>query len=202
MQKHFIFLALMSLNPVFGFSQESIKSPIWNNIKIEGAIILEPFLGGVGGLIKGKKQILTKKHFESEMGLSVLYAYQNETDQFSNYIDGYNRDWAFNLVIDWRYYPLNRKNIFIGVEPFSGLANLKTKGSFEITELDISENYENKYSYFNYGFSLLIGYDFGKLRINTFAMSSLKGVLDKGRSRLGDSDSKIYAGLNFSYALR
>ncbi|MCF6348104.1 MAG: hypothetical protein L3J20_07375 [Flavobacteriaceae bacterium] len=181
--------------------QEKNNSSFLNNTIIEVAITYELF-GGIGTIVKGKKKILNSKHFEGYLGLSLQFSHQSETNKFSDGVKGYNQDLGVYVVSDWIYYPFKSKKIFIGLEPFHGITNLRSKGTLKIQRYDISENYSNSYTYFNYGTTQKIGYNFGRVSTSLFAMISSKGLLDNGRTRFGDSDSKVFFGINFGYALK
>lgn len=201
-KRNTIVISILILFRISAFGQDEKANPFFANSRVELLGTYEPFGGGLGTIAKGKKQILNSKHFEGFLGLAFQFSHQSETDKYLTGVDGYNNDIGIYIVSDLVYYPLKTKNIFIGLEPFIGLTNLKSKGGLEISQYDIYEKYSNSYTYINYGITPTIGYNFGKLSVSFFSMISLKGFLDKGRTRLGDSDSKIFFGISLSYKLK
>lgn len=195
-----VFIILLS-NSVLCLGQEKNNSILFEKMKVETAYMMDPFYDGNGALFKVKREVMNKKHFESYTGISAQFM-QNNEDKFSGNVDGYTRDWGLYLVSDWQYYPLKAKNVFIGLEPFIGVSTMKSQGSLSIPEYQISEKYSNSYSYFNYGATFSVGYNFGRVSTNIFAMASLKGMLDGGRTRPVDSDSKAFVGINVGYKLK
>ena len=183
-------------------AQEQDSTNIRKNRRLEILSSYQLFGGGFGFIIKGKKEILHSKHFEGYTGLAYQKSYKIETDVLLNGVTGYQRDLGIYLVTDLMYYPFKTKKVFTGLEPFVGLTVLKTKGTLVIPEYDIDEVYTNNYAYLNYGTTQTLGYDFGRVSTSLFAMLSLKGLLDQGRTRPGDSDSKIFVGINLGFKLK
>jgi len=199
MHKLIIFTILIfSHISVFG---QSNSDSFWSNSRVALLGSYEPFAGGIGFIVKGKKEFFNSKHFDGLVGLAFQFSRQSETDKFLVGIDGYNHDIGIYIVSDIIYYPFSSKKIFTGLEPFIGLTNLKTEGELIIPNYDIVEQYSNSYTYVNYGITPTIGYDFGKIDVGAFAMISAKGLLDSGRTRPGDSDSKIFFGISIGYKL-
>lgn len=199
MIKHIIIVSALALLPILSSGQVRIEDPM--DIKLEAGFAMDLINGGKGLIIKGKRQILNTRKFDGYSGLAAQFTRDLET-KFSDNVDGYTQDLGLYIVSDWLFYPLRSKTLFLGLEPFVGVTNLKSKGTLNLEDFDISDAYSNSYTYFNYGATLSIGYDFGRFSTNVFATSSLKGILDSGRFRPGDVDSKILAGLNLGYTLR
>lgn len=200
MKKIIIILFILHLS---AFGQDKTSKTWWPTLdRLELFTSYEIFGGGFGVIAKGKSQILSKKHFELYHGIAYQYSYQSETDKLLNGVKGYNSDVGVYLVFDAVVYPFKTKKVFTSLELFIGRTTLKSKGTVNIPEYNIHESYYNKYSYLNYGLSQTLGYNFGKIRASLFTMISLKGLIDKGRTRPGDSDSKIFAGINLSYKIR
>jgi hypothetical protein len=201
MKNNFVIFIILLLNSALCLGQERNNSILFEKMQVEAAYIMDPFYKGNGALFKVKREVMNKKHLESYTGLSAQFM-QNNEDKFSANVDGYTRDLGLYLVSDWRYYPLKAKNVFIGLEPFMGVSTMKSQGSLSIPEHQVSEKYSNSYSYFNYGATFSVGYNFGRVSTNIFAMASLKGMLDGGRTRPVDSDSKTFVGINVGYKLK
>ncbi len=201
MKNALIIIFVLLSNSLVSWGQESANSIFQKKVKLEAAFVIDPFYDGNGALLKVKKEVASKKHFEGYAGLSAQFL-RNSEDKFSSSVDGYTRDLGLNIVTDWLYYPMKSKNVFVGLEPFMGLSTMKSDGTLSIPEYQVSESYSNKYSYFNYGATLSIGYDFGRMSTNIFTMASLKGLLDGGRTRPVDSDSKLLFGINLGYKLK
>jgi len=195
-------LILILFQTSIAFGQNENTKSFWSNSKIELSGTYELFGEGLGFIVKGKKESFSKKHFEGFLGLAFQFSHQSETDKYLNGVKGYNNDFGMYAIYDLVYYPFKTKKIFIAIEPFIGVTNLKSKGTLEISNYDIYEKYSNSYTYYNSGTTQKIGYNFGQVSGDVFVMISSKGLLDNGRKRLGDSDSKIFLGINISYTLK
>jgi hypothetical protein len=153
-----------------------------------------------GFIFKGKKNFLDTKHFNLLYGVAYQYSYISEKDNsFTNYVDGYTRDIGLYSVVEVVYFPFKRKKLHLALEPFIGVTHLKSKGTLKIVQHSIFEKYKNSYTYFNYGITQSIGYKFNKLSLSGFGWGSLKGILDNGRFRPGDFDSRLFIGLGVGY---
>lgn len=182
--------------------QEQDSTNIGKDRRLEILSSYQLFGGGFGFIVKGKREILHSKHFEAYAGLAYQTSYQFETDVLLNGVTGYQRDLGIYLVTDLMYYPFKTKKVFTGLEPYVGLTVLKSKGTLVIPEYGIDEVYTNRYAYLNYGTTQTLGYNFGRVSVSLFTMLSLKGLLDQGRTRPGDSDSKIFVGINLGFKLK
>ena len=184
----------------FGQNEKSKKNMPLNRVELYGTY--ELFGGGFGFIAKGKTQLLDTKHFDFFTGIAYQQSHQSETDKLLTGIKGYNSDMGIYLIFDMIHYPFKSKKVFTGIEPYFGLTIFKSEGTLEIRKYDIYENYSNNYSYLNYGITQTLGYNFGKVSTSLFAMLSLKGFIDNGRTRPGDADSKIFVGINLSYKIK
>ena len=174
--------------------------PQLNRIELSGTY--ELFGGGHGFIAKGKTQILNKKHFEFYHGIAYQQSHQFRTDKLLNGVKGYNSDLGIYWLFDIQIYPFKNKKVFTSLESFIGPTTIKSKGTLDLPKYNIYESYSNRYTYLNYGITQSIGYNFGKINASLFTMVSLKGFIDNGRTRPGDSDSKIFLGLNLSYRIK
>ncbi|GGX12162.1 hypothetical protein [Aquimarina muelleri] len=202
MKKNIIILSILFLIQIESYGQDQNSKHFWTNSRIELLGSYELFGGGIGFIAKGKKEIFNLKHFEGFAGLAFQYSYQSETNKLLTGIKGHNSDVGMYTVFDIILYPFKTKKVFTGLEPYLGLTTLKSDGVLEIPKHNIYEDYSNSYTYLNYGITQTIGYSFKRINTSLFAMLSLKGILDKGRTRPGDSDSKIFFGFNISYKLK
>lgn len=185
------------------FAQEKKSKKWWPTLDcVELLGTYELFGNGYGFVAKGKSQILDTNHFELYHGIAYQQSHQFIKDKLLTGIKGYNSDVGVYFVFDMMLYPFKTKNIFTSLEPYAGLTILKSKGTLDIPKYHIHESYSNRYTYLNYGITQTFGYNFGKISTSLFAMVSLKGYLDNGRTRPGDSDSKIFLGINFSYRIK
>jgi len=193
-----LFVGIFTQITLFGQKQET--KTFWSNSHVELSG-LYGILDDNGFLLKGKKEVFNKKHFDGLLGLCFQFTYSSETDKFSDGIEGNTKDLGAYLTFDLIYYPFNKKHIFISSELFSGCTNLKSKGTLSIPEYNIYSEYQNSYSYFNYGLSETVGYDFGKIKVGAFVMMSLRTLLKKDIIIPINEDSKAYFGINFGYKL-
>ncbi|WP_438711247.1 hypothetical protein ACSTS3_22175 [Aquimarina muelleri] len=153
-----------------------------------------------GFVFKGKKVWLDKNHFTLLYGAAFQNSYISESDNlFTDFVDGYTRDIGAYGVFDISYYPFRKKRFYLSLEPFIGATHLKSKGQLYIPEYSVSEKYKNTYTYFNYGFTQSLGYTINRFSIIGFSWISLKGILDEGRSRPADFDSRLFLGLGVGY---
>ncbi|WP_062055507.1 hypothetical protein [Aquimarina longa] len=153
-----------------------------------------------GFIFKGKLAYLYRKHITLLYGAAFQNSYISETDNlFTDYVDGYTRDIGLYAIVDIIYYPLNKKKLYLSLEPFIGVTHLKSKGTLKIPKHSISEKYKNNYAYFNYGLTQSLGYKINTINISGFAWLSLKGFLDNGRNRPADFDSRFFIGMGVGY---
>lgn len=196
-----IFLLIVALKPA-AYSQDNNTQDLWKNTRIGLSGTYDIFNKSAGFIAKGEKEIIRLNHFETYTGLAFQFSRQKEKGLYMETgIEGGSNDIGFYGIFKLNYYPFKRKTLFIGLEPFLGITNFKSKGTLELPEYDIIESYSNSYTYFNYGLTPEIGYNFKRIETSIFTMISLKGVLDSGRNRLGDADSRILLGINFTYKL-
>ena len=203
MKNYFLILLLISFST---YSQEQTKNKEaqQKQWKIE-FLYTHDFLNTIYGknqgyIFKGKIKFLETKHFNLLYGAAYQNSYISETDNaFINYVDGYTRDIGVYSVFEVVYFPFKRKKLNLTLEPFMGVTHLRSKGSLKTPQFPILEEYKNNYIYFNYGFTQSIGYEFNRFSISGFTWLSLKGILDKGRTRLGDFDSRFFIGLGIGY---
>ncbi|MEN7551896.1 hypothetical protein AAG747_28525 [Rapidithrix thailandica] len=192
------------------YSKEEVESPqtgkatFWSDSKVDFSIIFDPFnkpVHGGGLLVKWKKRWFKTKHFEGYTGLAVQYYYDEETDKLSTWVKGYNHDLSGYLVSEWIYYPFRACGVFLGIEPFAGITNLRSDGRLRFDRFNLYEEFTNTYTFFNYGVSQSVGYQLNNVHLSIFALASLKGYLDSGRTRPTDQDAKIFLGANVSLAI-
>lgn len=206
--KNYILIVLLFIGFIT-YSQEQTKNktPQKNQWKIELLYtydILNTAYGkNQGYIFKGKIKFLDSKHFNLLYGAAFQNSYISETDNlFTNYVDGYTRDIGLYSIFEAVYFPFKKKKLYLALEPFIGITHLKSKGTLKIPQYSIFEEYKNNYAYFNYGITQSIGYKFNQFSINGFTWFSLKGVLDKGRGRPGDFDSRFFIGLGIGYTFK
>lgn len=184
------------------FGQEQKSKKWWPTLdRVELLATYQLFGGGIGFIAKGKTQILNTKHFELYHGIAYQQSHQFQTDKLLTGIKGYNSDVGTYLIFDMMLYPFKNKFFFTSLEPYMGLTILKSKGTLDIPRHNIHESYSKRYSYLNYGITQTLGYNFGRISTSLFTMVSLKGFVDNGRKRPGDSDSKIFVGISLSYRI-
>ncbi|WP_103865496.1 hypothetical protein [Aquimarina sp. I32.4] len=206
MKNFLLVLCLIFTLPIVAQVQQENKNPTQNKWKLEllySHDILNTSYGkNYGYIFKGKLIFLDRKHFTLSYGLAHQNSYIDETENlFTEYIDGYTRDIGLYSIFDITYYPFNKKKLYLSLEPFIGATHLKSKGKLKIPQYSISEKYKNEYVYFNYGFSQSIGYNIHKFSVSGFTWVSLKGLLDQGRSRPADFDSRFFIGVGLGYRL-
>jgi len=198
--KKLLVALIFILTPVFAFVAISQEKTFWHGTVVEFAPAYDIASAGKGFQLKGKKEILVTQHFDGLAGLSLQFNHADEMNivLFKGY-NGFNQDYGVFFVTDWLWYPFKKRRFFAGNEIFIGSTTLISEGRFELPAYDIDEKYSNKYTYFNYGISPSLGWNFGEIRASLFFMASLKGLLDSGEQRLIDSDSKVYLGINLCY---
>lgn len=199
--KKYIIILLAIFLPLLNFAQNRQFYGEPRGIKLDLGYTMDVAYGGHGLIFKGKRQILDAENFDAYFGLAAQFTRDGEK-KFTNDVDGFTRDLGLYVVSEVLLYPLRSKNLFLGLEPFAGVTNLKSEGTLEIEDYNVSETFSKNYTYLNYGATLSLGYNFGKIQTSIFAMPSLRALLDKGRFRPGDTDSRILAGVNLGFTLR
>lgn len=191
MKKILGFISIVVIFPLLSGAQNDNQL----NRKIEIGFAIDPSLGGSGIIIKTKKKVVNRRHFEGYAGFAGQF-HRNKETKFSRSVSGGTTDLGVYLVSDWLVYPFSSKHVFMGTEIFAGVTSLHTNGVLRLPDHSVTERYSHQYSYFNYGAALSLGYDFGRISTNVFINASLKGLLDKGRFRPMDTDSKGFTGLS------
>jgi|SRR5690554_389056 len=184
--------------PNYTIAQSKVNTFIKNN-NYEVAATTEPFIPSWGYLLKVSHDILNEKHFEGSLGLAFQNSYTIKTT-FEKYMSSNTgvTDYSLLLTNDWKYFPLRKKNLFIEVGIYGGLTSSVSKGSLSIPKYDIEEDYYNRHNYFNYGSMQTLGWRFKtRYELGVFSMISLNGILDSGRTRPAEFDSRFYVGLKF-----
>lgn len=184
--------------PNYIIAQSKLKSFIKNK-NYEVVATAEPFISSWGYLLKVSHDILREKHFEGSLGLAFQNSYTRKT-KFEKNMSSNSRvtDYSLLLTNDWKYFPFKKKNLFIEVGLYGGFTSSVSKGSLSIPKYDIEEDYYNRHNYFNYGSMQTLGWRFKThYELGVFSMISLNGVLDSGRTRPAEFDSRFYVGLKF-----
>jgi len=196
----FLLLAILQAK---SYGQDNTIPGFWADARVGLSGVYDVFNKSAGFIGQGEKGVLNSNHFEGYSGIAFQFSRQNEEDMFMDSgINGGSNDIGFYTTFQLEYYPFKRKSFLLGLEAFAGVTNFKSEGTLELPEYDIRENYSNSYTYLNYGLTPAIGYNFGRISTSVFSMVSLKGVFDKGRTRIGDADSRIFLGVNLSYSLK
>lgn len=200
-----ICIFLLSFTSIIAVAQETTpdKERKWElELAISTDIINSSYGSNFGYFLKVKRSFIRHDHFEILGGVSWQNFYILESDNlFTTHIKGYTRDLGAYGLIDIRYYPFKQGKFFMALEPFAGHTNLYSKGSIEIPQHEIVADYQHSYNYFNYGVNQTLGLRFDRFNIGAFAWLSLKGILDEGRRRPGDFDSRLFLGISGSFRL-
>jgi hypothetical protein len=186
-----IIIAFILALPVYVLAQDGQQY----NKKIELGFALDPVQGGSGVVWKAEQRRLNNRHIEGYLGFSGQ-VHRNQERKFSTAHKGGTTDLGLYVVTDWVYYPFASKHLFAGAEGFAGITNYKSAGTLSIPEYGVKESFSHSYTYFNYGVGLNLGYDFGRITATAFGKASLKGLLDKGRLRPFDTDSRGFVGVS------
>jgi len=164
-------------------------------------VTTEPFNYSLGYLAKVSQDVLNKKHLESTLGLAFQNSYTFRTKiEKSMSQDTRVTDHSFLLTNDWKYFPFSKKCLYVEVGIYGGFTSSISKGSLRLPEYDIEENYYNRHNYFNYGSIQSLGWRAkNHFELGVFSMISLNGILDSGRTRPAEIDSRFYIGLKFGF---
>src|SRR5690554_263561 len=184
--------------PNYIIAQSKLNSFIKKNT-YEVVGTMEPFIPSLGYVLKVSHGILNKKHVEGSLGLAFQNSYTRKT-QFEKNMSSNTRvtDYSLLLTNDWKYFPLKKKNLFFEVGLYGGFTSSISKGSLSIPKYDIEEDYYNRHNYFNYGSMQTLGWRFKThYELGLFSMISLNGILDSGRTRPAEVDSRFYVGIKF-----
>jgi len=203
MYKNFIltFFFIISFH-FWSVSQSERPKSKDSNIRLEFLGTYSHSYKGKGFLFKAKKETLNTKRINIYSGFALQFSSQNESNLvLSRGVDGGNSNMGLYAICNLDYHPFKNRRFFLGLEPFMGVTYLRTMGSLTIPKHQVYESFSNDYVYFNYGITPSAGYNFGRVRVAAFSMASFKGVLDNGRTRPGDMDSRIFVGLLFGYNL-
>jgi len=199
--KRILYIALLS--SVLVSAQEQNATRKWKlELGYTTDIINASFGENYGVVFKVKRKIVEGRKITLMAGAAYQNSFINEDENmFTDYVDGYTRDLSAIGLVDFSFYPFNKRRFYMSVQPFFGYTNLKSKGSLYIDHLGIYEKYKNSYSYFNYGLINSLGYTYNRVTITFDVWGSLKGVTDSGRFRPGDFDSRLFFGMGVGYTL-
>ena len=106
------------------------------------------------------------------------------------------------FVFEFSYSPFKKKRFFIGIEPFIEVTRFHSKTMVNIPELNIVNSYSTHYTYFDYGTSQFIGWQFNKFSLSANLFLSYKGFLDSDPFRFGDLDAFMLPGFTFSWKIK
>lgn len=152
--------------------------------------------------LKAKREFWRPKHFTFSYGI-MLQSHKIKENQntYTENLDGSTKDKSFMAIAELKYYPFNRRNLYISAEPFIGATQLKTEGILNLPQYTMTQSFNNSYIYFNYGVSQNIGYKIGSFNLFATSWLSLNGLWDNGRKRPADFDSRFFIGLGIGYTL-
>lgn len=196
-------LYIVLLSSFFMNAQEYDTTGKWKlELGYTTDIINASFGKNYGFVFKAKRKLLESKKITLMVGAAYQNSFINEDENmFTGFVDGYTRDLSVVGLVDFSFYPFNKRRFYMSIQPFLGYTNLKSKGSLYIDHLSIYEKYKNSYSYFNYGMINSLGYTFNRITITFDVWSSLKGIVGSGRFRPGDFDSRLFFGMGVGYTL-
>lgn len=200
--KNAILLLLLSMTITQSSSAQSIHKLFHiNNVHYDVALLFEPFGLGLGAIHKVSFKILNSDHFEGFAGSAWQHNHTYKSRFETNITPLITaNDLNLYLTNDWKYYPFRKKHFFIGIGVFAGLTHSVTKGTLELPSYNISEHFYKEHTYFNYGSMQTIGWSFSKkIQLSLYSMISLKGLLDQGRNRLAEVDSRFHVGINLGF---
>ncbi|MCO7184511.1 hypothetical protein NH341_03685 [Tenacibaculum sp. XPcli2-G] len=196
-------LYIVLLSSFFMNAQEHDTTRKWKlELGYTTDIINTSFGKHYGFVFKAKRKLLESKKITLMVGAAYQNSFINEDENmFTGFVDGYTRDLSVVGLVDFSFYPFNKRRFYMSIQPFLGYTNLKSKGSLYIDHLGVYEKYKNSHSYFNYGMINSLGYTFNRITITFDVWSSLKGIVDSGRFRPGDFDSRLFFGMGIGYTL-
>ncbi|WP_156167075.1 hypothetical protein [Tenacibaculum mesophilum] len=196
-------LYIVLLSSFFMNAQEHDTTRKWKlELGYTTDIINTSFGKHYGFVFKAKRKLLESKKITLMVGAAYQNSFINEDENmFTGFVDGYTRDLSVVGLVDFSFYPFNKRRFYMSIQPFLGYTNLKSKGSLYIDYIGVYEKYKNSHSYFNYGMINSLGYTFNRVTITFDVWSSLKGILDSGRFRPGDFDSRLFFGIGVGYTL-
>lgn len=186
------------------FAQTSTKFFLKDNLQFNFAILTEPFNTSIGTMHHISLKVFNSKHVESTIGV----AHQHQVTFKSIYETSVKElitttDAGFYLTTDCKFYPLKKKTLFATIGLFWGVTQSTTEGTVELPQYNISEYYYKRHTYMNYGSMQQIGWCFGeRIQLSLYSMISLKGLLDGGRSRLAEVDSRFLVGVNLGFTIK
>ncbi len=183
---------------------QSKTNTFFKNSDYEVMLTTEPFGSSVGILRKISKRFLDKNHFEGTFGAAEQDSYTFKTKFEKNMgSDTRTVDKSLFLTQDWRYFPFQKKSLMLEVGLYGGVTRSVAQGSLSLPQYDIKEEYHDRYFYFNYGSVQSLAWNFKThYQVGLFSMLSLKGILDSGRARPAEVDSRFFVGLKFGYRFK
>lgn len=183
------------------FAQSSTNLFSIDNIHYDIGVLFEPLGLGFGAIHKVSIKILNSDHFEAFVGFTWQHNHSFKSPFETNIKPLITtNDLGKYITNDLKYYPFKKKHFFIGIGAFAGLTHSVTKGTLEIPAHNITESFYNEHTYINYGSMQTIGWSFSKkIQLSLYSMISLKGLLDQGRSRLSEVDSRFHIGINIGF---
>lgn len=201
MKNTILFLLLSITTSQYNFAQSTTKLFDLNNVHYDVGLLFEPFGLGFGAIHKVSIKTLNSKHFEGLVGFAWHHNHSFKSPFETNITPLITtNELSQYLTNDWKYYPFKKKHFFIGIGVFVGLTNSVTKGTLELPAHHITEHFYNKHTYLNYGAMQTIGWSFSeRIQLGFYSMISLKGLLDQGRSRLSEVDSRFHVGINLGF---
>jgi hypothetical protein len=185
----------------YSLAQSSTNLFSIDNVHYDIGILFEPFGLGFGAIHKVSIKILDSDHFEGFVGLAWQHNHSFKSifeTNISPLIT--SNDLSQYITNDLKYYPFKKKHFFIGIGVFIGLTHSITQGTLEIPAYNITESFYKEHTYLNYGSMQTIGWSFSKkIQLSLYSMISLKGLLDRGRARLSEVDSRFHVGINLGF---
>lgn len=175
----------------------------WEGVKAEISL---PFLFPypIGAAIKGKKMFFETPHLEGYYGIGLQQTYiTTKIDKTAlPFMDMSLTNSGAYVLAEFDYFPFKSKHFFIELEPFMGITQFKTKSSIDLPGYQIVGDYTASYTFFNYGMTHGIGWQFDQLAVKADVIASYKGFFDKGRFRFGDFDTFLFPEISISWTFR